>query len=77
MRKTGAKYLIITHFSNDRQYRPLPFAPFSVGWRPINFLLAPFRFPKPEALINENCTEGNGLFADKCLAVWELQKLEI
>ncbi|MGV8018255.1 MAG: class I SAM-dependent methyltransferase [Ignavibacteria bacterium] len=44
-------------------------------WRPINLFLAPFNFPEPLKLINENCTEENGAFSDKSLALWRIKDL--
>jgi hypothetical protein len=77
LKKTGATYLLTTHFSDPRPYRNLPQIPFRVGWRPINFLMSPFRFPIPLALLNEKCTEAKGRFSDKSIGVWRLQDLEI
>jgi 2-polyprenyl-3-methyl-5-hydroxy-6-metoxy-1,4-benzoquinol methylase len=77
LKKTGATYLLTTHFSDPRPYRNLPQIPFRVGWRPINFLMPPFRFPTPLALLNEKCTEAKGQFSDKSIGVWRLQDLEI
>jgi len=41
-------------------------------WRPLNLQLAPFNLPAPDLLINEQCTEGGNLFADKSLGLWRL-----
>jgi hypothetical protein len=40
-------------------------------WRPLNLQAAPFNFPNPQLLVNEGCTEQNGLFRDKSLALWD------
>ena len=77
LKKTGAAYLLTTHFSDTRPYKNLPSIPFRVGWRPINFLGDPFRFPTPLFLLNEKCTEAQGRFSDKSIGVWRLQDLEI
>jgi hypothetical protein len=37
--------------------------------------LAPFNFPPPIELINEGCTEGDNLFADKSIGLWRLQDI--
>ncbi|MDR8392902.1 class I SAM-dependent methyltransferase [Aliifodinibius sp. S!AR15-10] len=44
-------------------------------WRPLNLQKAPFSFPPPERLINEECTEGDGKFSDKCLGLWKIEAL--
>ena len=36
---------------------------------------APFNFPPPLRLVNENCTEGDGAYGDKCLGLWRLADL--
>jgi hypothetical protein len=77
LKKTGATFLLTTHFSNPRPYRNLPSIPFRVGWRPINLMEAPFHFPPPLSILNEKCTEANGRFSDKSIAVWRLQDLDI
>ena len=42
----------------------------------LNFQRPPFSFPVPIRLINERCEEGDGLWADKCLAVWKISDLK-
>ncbi len=44
-------------------------------WRPINLERAPFGFPPPSELLNEGCTEGGGIFADKSLGLWRTAEL--
>lgn len=44
-------------------------------WRPLNLESAPFNWPRPDHLLNEECTEANGLFADKSLGLWRLDAL--
>ena len=44
-------------------------------WRPINLQLPPFELPPPDLLINEQCTEGGDLFADKSLGLWRIESL--
>jgi hypothetical protein len=68
-------FLITTHFSDNRKYKNLSRISIGVGWRAINFRLSPFHFPTPLLELNEGCTEGNGDFRDKSLAVWRLSEL--
>jgi hypothetical protein len=44
-------------------------------WRPINLERAPFELPTPRRLLDEQCTEGDGTFADKSLALWRVAEL--
>jgi hypothetical protein len=73
IKSSGSKYLMTTTFPEETGNKDI----VTGGWRPLNFQLAPFDFPEPEILLNENCTEANGVFKDKSLAVWEIDKLNI
>jgi hypothetical protein len=44
-------------------------------WRVLNLERAPFGFPPPERLLNEECTEGDGVFSDKSLGMWRTAHL--
>lgn len=44
-------------------------------WRIVNLERPPFNLPPPLLLLNENCTEGNGTYADKSLGVWKVAGL--
>lgn len=44
-------------------------------WRPLNLQLAPFALSAPDVLLNEQCTEGGDLFADKSLGLWRVERL--
>jgi glycosyltransferase involved in cell wall biosynthesis len=70
---SGSTYLLTTTFvDNKRAVTDIK----DGEWRPINFYLPPFNFPPPKDLIVEKCVEGDGLFADKCLALWKLSDLK-
>jgi SAM-dependent methyltransferase len=69
---SGSKYIALTTFTNKQNRTDI-----SMGsWRPMNLERAPFELPRPLMRINEKCTEANGIFADKHLAVWELKNLK-
>lgn len=68
IRRSGAIYFATTHFYDEPENKDIQ----TGGWRPLNFFLAPFLFPEPVAQINENCTEMDGAFADKCMSVWKI-----
>jgi hypothetical protein len=35
----------------------------------------PFNFSSPILVINENCTEGDGEYKDKSMALWDISKV--
>lgn len=70
-RRSGAEYLLTTHFSGDRTNHDIR----TGQWRPLNLMKAPFHLPPPMLVIDERCTEGNGGYRDKCMALWRLKDL--
>ena len=72
-KKSGAKYLLVTTFVSHRSTINQEIE--TGGWRPINLEIYPFNFPAPELIINENCTEQNGQYNDKSLALWKLENI--
>ena len=44
-------------------------------WRVIDLERAPFHLPVPMRILNEGCTEGGGVFADKSLGLWRSEDL--
>ena len=71
IKKSGSKYLMTTTFTNQRSNKDI----HTGGWRPLNLKLAPFNFPHPTYLLNEKCTEMDGLFSDKSLGIWNIADL--
>lgn len=71
-KQSGAKYLLTTTFPGQ-QNQDLG----KIIWRPLDLCQAPFNFPQPELLINENCTENNGIYSNKSLGLWDLSKIRI
>lgn len=69
-RNSGAKWLLTTTFV-DRACNQDLYAEGAI-WRPLNLEKAPYNMPPAALYINENCTEGDGLYGDKCLALWPL-----
>jgi hypothetical protein len=45
-------------------------------WRVINLEVSPFTFPQPIRIINEGCTEGNGIYKDKSLGLWRIADIK-
>lgn len=70
--KSKSKYMLTTTFVNRRINQDI----VTGMWRSINLQQAPFHFPKPILVINENCTEGNGMFKDKSLALYLIEEIK-
>jgi hypothetical protein len=71
LKRSGSRYFLSTTF---------PELSFNIDcidadWRPLNLQLSPFNLPQPMALINENCVEEGGAYADKSLGLWRIQDL--
>jgi hypothetical protein len=71
IKESQSKYLMTTTFPGEPENKNI----VTGGWRPLNFLLPPFNFPKPTFLLNEKCTEMDGVFVDKSLGLWEVSQL--
>ena len=73
-RRSGAIWLLTTTFTGDRANHDI-----AIGdWRPINLERAPYGFPRPVEVINEESDEVDeelGAFPDKSLALWRLADL--
>lgn len=70
LKRNKIKYLLTTSFPGRTSNSDIEGV-----WRPLNLELAPFNFPKPIEVINENCTEDGGIYTDKSLLLWEIEKL--
>lgn len=73
IKKSQSKYLMLTTFPDQEQNQDIS----TGGWRPLDFTKAPFHFPKPLYLLNEKCTEQDGIFQDKSLGLWQVADLKI
>lgn len=71
LKRSGSTYLLVTHFSDDRQNSDI----ITGRWRPLNLTRPPFNFPPPLRVIDERCTEAEGRYRDKELALWRLEDL--
>jgi len=68
---SGSRWLLTNTFV-DRQEN----ADIVTGeWRPLNLERAPFLLPRPSRLLDEYCHHTGGIYADKRLALWELDGL--
>lgn len=66
--RSNIKYLLVTSFRNRTENPDIPFG----KWRPLNLELAPHSL-KPIEIIDENCTEENGKYADKVLMLVKIK----
>jgi hypothetical protein len=71
LKASGAVWLLTTTFPELERNEDVEDA----DWRPLNFQVAPLHWPAPMEIINERCTEANGAYADKSLALWRLSDL--
>jgi hypothetical protein len=68
LRASNVTYLLTTTFPEQPVNEDIR----TGDWRPLNLEAAPFHWPKPQDILNEGCTEGNGVFTDKSLGLWRL-----
>lgn len=69
---SGSTYLLTTTFTEHKRN----YDKQTGRWRPLNLCAAPFNFPAPLRLVNEECPEEEGSYADKCLGLWRLDDLQ-
>jgi hypothetical protein len=71
VRRSGIVYLLTTTFPKHDANEDI----VTGDWRLLNLQKPPFSFPAPLQLINEQCSEGGGLFSDKSLGLWPVKQL--
>lgn len=71
IKRSGIHYILTTTYPD----RVKNYNITTGDWRALNLELPPFNFPKPLAVINENCTEGKTMNKDKSLALWKVSDL--
>ena len=72
-RRSCSSYLLATTFTNQQHNIQIQ----TGGWRPINLEAPPFNLPRPLEVINEHCTQDDGKYPDKALALWKLEHIEV
>lgn len=73
IKQSKSKYLLTTSFLNHSKNVDIQ----TGDWRTLNLEEHPFNLPKPILVLNENCTENNGQYADKSLCMWRIEELEL
>lgn len=68
---SGSRFLLTSHFDDRSNNSDI----VSGDFRPINLCRAPFHFPPPLEIINENSALGDGAFRDRSMALWRLADL--
>ena len=71
IKSSGSDFLLTTTFPEHHKNYDIP----TGKWRPLNMQDKPFNFPRPIIVINEKCTEGNGKYKDKSMALWRISDL--
>ncbi len=70
-KKSQSTYLLTTTFIKRTENKDIN----TGDWRPLNLQASPFNLPEPLLIIDENCTEGDGKYCDKMLALWKLSDI--
>ena len=71
IRRSRSRYLLTTTFPDHHENAPIT----TGGWRPLNLQIAPFHFPPPLQLLNEQYTGDGGQYADKSLGLWRVEEI--
>lgn len=74
-KKSGSKYLLVTTYTSNQRSNENIVNKVGYGNYPINLENPPFNFPPPLYVILEDCPHGE--VADKCLALWRLEDLDL
>lgn len=69
--KSKSKYILTTTFTEVKNNIDI----VTGEWRTINLMEKPFNFPDPILLINENCSEQNGIYSDKSMGLWKIEDI--
>lgn len=71
IKKSGAKYLLITTFPGRAKNRNI----ITGAWRALNFEKTPFNFPLPLEIINEKFKLRGKRFTDKSMGLWVIKDI--
>jgi glycosyltransferase involved in cell wall biosynthesis len=75
-KNSGSGYLLLSTYT-DSGRKNLDINDFRIDFRALNMQKFPFSFPKPEQIINEGCQEFEGIYSDKSLALYKIQKIDV
>lgn len=68
---SGIPYILTTTFPDSEVNEDI----VTGDWRVLDLERAPFHLPVPMRILNEGCSEGGGVFADKSLGLWRTEDL--
>lgn len=68
---SGIRHMLTTTFPDSEVNEDI----VTGDWRVLDLERAPFHLPAPRRILNEGCTEGGGVFADKSLGLWSIEEL--
>lgn len=71
IKKSNSKYLLTTTFTQRETNEDI----VTGWWRPLNFQKAPFNFPEPIKVVNENYTGQDDRYTDMSQALWRIADL--
>ena len=71
MKKSNSRYVLTSTYTSRNENPDISTGSF----RPLNLQIAPFRFPAPITVFNEQCMYGNGVYFDKSLGLWEIKNI--
>lgn len=69
--RSGIPHILTTTFPDGETNEDI----VTGDWRVLDLERAPFHLPAPMRILNEGCTEGGGVFADKSLGLWRAEDL--
>lgn len=70
---SGSKYILTTIFPDHNLNNDI----CTGDWRTLNLQSKPFNLKAPIRIFNENCTEANGIYKDKSLALYLIDEIKI
>ncbi len=70
---SGAKYFFTSTYLSCKENKDIHVG----GFRPVNFQIKPFNFPRPLKIINDPCITENGTLEDKSIGIWKIEDLPI
>jgi SAM-dependent methyltransferase len=73
IKKSRSKYILTTTFTSREKNNDI----ITGQWRTLNMQKAPFNWPDPIEIINENCTQKSGKFSDKSLGLWKIEDMPL
>jgi hypothetical protein len=71
VKKSNSRYVLTSTYISRNENPDITTGSF----RPLNLKIAPFRFPNPITIFNDQCLYGNSIYFDKSLGLQEIKNL--